>query len=96
MIGRRFQQVLQAIEFWRRKKAAYQVAFTGNGGSEVLADLADFCHFFKTTAAPEDDRLAAMREGRRQVFLRIYHHLKLTPEQLSALYLDVIADNGET
>lgn len=91
MIGREFKSKFEAILYWRNRKASYQVVFNAPGaGARVLLDLADFCHAFKTTEAPGDDGLAKIREGRRQVFLRIQHHLNLSPEQLSVLYRDVI------
>lgn len=94
MIGREFRSRVASLEFWRKRKAAYQTAFTTQYGGVVLRDLADFCHFYKTTEAPQDERLSALREGRRQVFLRIMHHLNLSQEQLSALYRDVV-NEGE-
>jgi hypothetical protein len=95
MIGRRFVNEIAALEYWRRRKVAYQLTFKQGGGDAVLADLADFCHAFKTTEAPGNDRLSALREGRRQVWLRILHHLELTPAQLSALYRDIVNDTGD-
>lgn len=96
MIGRAFKATLDALEYWRKRKGAYQTVFKSGYGNVVLADLADFCHAFKTTAPPGGDALlAAQREGRRQVFLRIQHHLNLSPQQLSVLYRDVVNDSGE-
>lgn len=88
-----FKNRVAAIEYWRGKAAAYRTTFNSQYGPKVLRDLADFCHAFKTTESPENERLSALREGRRQVWLFIMHRLNLTPEQLSALYRDVI--NGE-
>lgn len=88
-----FTSRIAAIEFWRKKGAAYRTTFGAPFAGPVLRDLADFCHAFKTTESPDNERLSALREGRRQVFLRITHFMNLTPEQLSALYRDVI--NGE-
>jgi len=95
MIGREFKNRILALEFWRKMKSAYQVTFKTEHGGAVLRDLADFCHVFKTTEDPQHSRLSALREGRRQVFLRILHHLNLSQEQLSALYRDAINDSGE-
>lgn len=96
MIGQRFKSAIAALEFWRTKKRAYATCFGGMYGNDVLADLADFCHAFKTTEAPGNDRLSALREGRRQVWLRIQHHMNLTPEQLATLYRAIINDaSGE-
>lgn len=95
MIGQKFKNAIAALEFWRLKKRAYMTTFGGVYGNEVLADLADFCHAFKTTEAPgNNERLSALREGRRQVWLRIQHHLNLTSEQLATLYRSIVNDDA--
>jgi len=97
MIGRRFKSAIASLEFWRREKAAYQTFFRGPYGQKVLADFADFCHAFKTTANPaatEPERMIWMREGRRQVWLFLQHRLELTPQQLSVLYRDIVNDTS--
>lgn len=51
----------------------------------VMTDLAKFCSFFDTTYDTETGRdFALILEGRRQVFLRILQHTKLSPEELFA------------
>jgi hypothetical protein len=64
---------------------AYKLAFGGVAGDTVLRDLAKFCRAHETTFHA-DPRVAAVLEGRREVFLRIQHHLKLTDEQVYSLY----------
>ena len=80
--------------FWfvRGRKHAYGQVFEGEVGAPraVLADLASFCRATETTFHP-DPRVAAMLEGRREVWLRITQHLNLTPEQVFQL-----ANEGKT
>ena len=47
----------------------------------VLKDLAKFCRANKSTFH-KDDRVHAVLEGRREVWLRIEQHLKLSPDEL--------------
>lgn len=51
----------------------------------VLRDLAKFCRAHASTAHT-DPAVAALMEGRREVWLRIQHHLQLTDDQLWKLY----------
>src|SRR5437016_3602967 len=66
-------------------RAAYRRAFGHYAGQAVLIDLAKFCRAERSCFDP-DPRIHAVLEGRREVFLRIQSHLRLTPEQLYALY----------
>lgn len=63
------------------KKRAYDLTFDGVHGQQVLSDLAKFCRATETTFH-SDQRLHAVLEGRREVFLRIQKYLQLTPDQL--------------
>lgn len=67
--------------FIRRRQSAYQTTFAGPVGELVLTDLAKFCRAY-TTTFHEDPRIAAMLDGRREVFLRIQQHLNLSNDQL--------------
>ena len=51
----------------------------------VLEDLARFCRAHETTYNP-DPRIHAALEGRKEVWLRIQHQLKLTDDQIWKLY----------
>lgn len=51
----------------------------------VLADLAAFCRASASTFHP-DPRMAAMLDGRREVFLRIRDHLMLDADALLNKY----------
>jgi hypothetical protein len=73
--------------FLKTRAQAYREVFLGHGRATdmVLADLAKFCRANTSTFHP-DVRAAAALDGRREVFLRIAHHLNLTDEHLWALY----------
>jgi len=49
----------------------------------VLRDLATFCFANESTEDAKDPKLAA---GRREVWLRIIKHVKLSPSDLWSLY----------
>lgn len=49
---------------------AYRKTFTGKYGSLVLEDLSRFCRLNETCFHP-DQRVHAVKEGRREVILRI-------------------------
>lgn len=74
-----------AVRFLRRRAHAYQVTFTGPLAEEVLADLARFCRATESTFHL-DPRAHAVAEGRREVWLRICHHLHLDEHQLWKRY----------
>lgn len=72
-------------------KAAYRRAFGHYAGQAVLSDLAKFCWASKTTfrnPVPCDAVMLARLEGRREVFLRIQEHMRLSPEELFKIYSD--------
>ncbi len=77
----------RTLEFTRRRKAAYQLAFKGAGGHRVLVDLAKFCRAAESTFHPtQNERIHAYLEGRRSVWLRIQQHLNLSPEEMMVLF----------
>jgi hypothetical protein len=61
------------------------MTFNGPLAQKVLIDLAVFCRANESTFH-EDPRAHALAEGRREVWLRIRHHLDLSPEDLLKLY----------
>lgn len=78
----------RTLDFLGERKRAYHLVFRLDqpADMEVLRDLAWFCRANESAAVPGDhDRTWAL-VGRREVFLRITQHLKLTPEQLFELY----------
>lgn len=74
----------KARAFLMNRRRAYQLTFNGVSGELVLADLAKFCRADETTFHA-DPRIAAMLDGRREVWLRIQEHLRLSPEELYRL-----------
>ena len=79
--------IIQRVRIWlNQRKYAYQRVFEPNKYTEeVLHDLARFCRACDSTYH-NDPRLHAVLEGRREVFLRIQHHLKLDPDQFWKKY----------
>ena len=75
----------KARNYLAQRKRAYVAAFDGIPGEAVLKDLASFCRANESCFHP-DPRVHAVMEGRREVFLRIQEHLKLTEEQLLTIY----------
>lgn len=68
-----------------RRRGAYRDLFRGPNGDIVLLDLARFCRAHESTFHT-DPRVHANLEGRREVFLRIMHHLQLSEADLWKLY----------
>ena len=60
---------------------AYMMAFAGAAGEAVLGDLSRFCRADEPCFM-ENDRYHALLEGRREVWLRIQHYMKLPIEEL--------------
>lgn len=77
----------RAKEHLRGRTLAYRRIFLDHGTDTdtVLADLQKFCRGNVSTFHA-DPRLHALMEGRREVFLRISHHLRLTDTELWAIY----------
>lgn len=67
------------------RQYAYRKLFQGPHADVVLKDLARFCRAHESTFHP-DERAHAVAEGRREVWLRLQNHLKLSPDQLWQLY----------
>lgn len=80
-----FELYQRTLDFLRWRKRAYQLAFPNPTKNEVLKDLAKFCRA-KKSCFHENDRLHAIAEGRREVWLRIQDHLNLQPDQLYEIY----------
>lgn len=63
----------------------YQQTFNGPRAEVVLKDLAKFCRAH-TSTGHKDPYIAARLDGRREVFLRIQAHLKLSDDDLWKLF----------
>jgi hypothetical protein len=68
-----------------RRRYAFTQTFKGPYSDEVLKDLARFCRAHESTH-DANERDSLVFEGRRQVWLRLQEHLRLTPDQLWELY----------
>ena len=80
-------EAVARVEKRRRIKADYQIGI----GPEALKDLASFCFAYETTFhLSQNARTQAMLEGRRQVWMRIEQHLKLSPEDLVLILREVV------
>lgn len=79
--------VERAKSFLMNRRTAYIRVFDFDNANSnaVLQDLAKFCRANESTFH-EDPRAEGRLDGRREVWLRIQHHLHLTPEQLWQLY----------
>lgn len=69
---------------FRTKKRAYSRIFDGADGEVVLTDLKKFCRADMSTFEVDDPngRVSALREGRREVWLRINKYLNLTEAEI--------------
>lgn len=78
----------KAKEIFGDRQRAYLRAFkmTEAAGDAVLADLATFCRADESCVVPGDRDRTYVLEGRREVYLRIQDHLRLTTEQLVQKY----------
>lgn len=80
----KFRETLRALLFGRAN--AYRRTFSGDNDSNVvLVDLARFCRAH-TSTGHADANVAARLDGRREVWLRIQHHLNLPDEMLWEIY----------
>lgn len=75
----------EAKRFLNKRRYSYRMAFDNIYGEDVLVDLAKFCRANESTFHVEP-RIAAQLDGRREVWLRIQQHLKLTDEQLWKIF----------
>ena len=81
----------ESKDFLLHRQQAYVQTFGQDGAlvEVVLKDLENFCRGVDSTFHPEA-RVHALLEGRREVWLRIQDHLKLSSEELWEKY------NGKT
>ena len=77
----------QAQSVLATRALSYQRVFLKKGvdTDTVLSDLAKFCRA-NTSTYQADPRLSDVLIGRREVWLRIQHHLRLSDDQLWHLY----------
>jgi hypothetical protein len=71
--------------FLHRRRVNYRLALMSPAGRQVLADLSEFCCALRTTAVTSDPIDMAIREGRRQCWLRISRAMNLTVDEQLAI-----------
>lgn len=76
--------VPHVLDFIRRRRRSYLTAWNADLRA-VLVDLATFCRAEASTWGPTD-RDTYRLIGRREVWLRLCHHLRLSEDELVALY----------
>lgn len=72
----------------RRRRRAYRRTFGSRDGRAVLADLRNFCCATRPSFQPGDPYATALREGRREVWLRLQMHLNMSEKQIWQLDAD--------
>lgn len=77
------EAIAKAKDYLFARQQAYRQVFNPESvfAREVLKDLAKFCRAHDS-AFHADPRAHAALEGRREVWLRIEQHLKLSPDEL--------------
>lgn len=80
----------RAVKSLGLRQRSYQGLFgEGSPGQHVLAELALYSRAFEPdTDGLNHDTLMTMH-GRRQMFFMIVNHLKLSPNELEAVYLRI-------
>lgn len=84
----KFDQLRQRAQVWLMdRQRAYRLTFKKDDRAvrRVLRDLENFCYVNKPIGHQSAD-VRAMLEGRRQVFIHIQRHLKLSPDTLWELH----------
>lgn len=76
----------QAKDFLGVRQRTYRLAFNTPSGKAVLVDLAKFCRGNESTW-DADQRKSDVLIGRREVWLRIQHHLNLSVDELTQIYV---------
>jgi hypothetical protein len=90
MTPEKFEELISKyVEILGSRQRAYQLVFNRPADpaiAAVLQDLAVFCRADETCIIPGDRDRTYVLEGRREVWLRIRHHIDLTTEQLTERY----------
>lgn len=78
----------EQIDRLKRTQAAFVSLVDTDVGKLILADLARFCGFFKSSYSPladiKDSR-TFFEEGKREVYLHIHNYLSYTPEEFKKI-----------
>jgi hypothetical protein len=73
------------VALWNRRYA-YSAHVQGTARGDRAEGSGAILSRAQESTFHENERAHAVAEGRREVWLRIQHHLKLTPDQLWELY----------
>jgi hypothetical protein len=76
-----FEQWDRIVAYITGRQQGYRLTFDTNQ-PHVIKTLADLARFCRANASAPGDILT----GRREVWLRIQEHLKLSPEKLAEIY----------
>ena len=68
-----------------KRRRSYQATFNSPEGKEVLKDLVVFCGQNKSSYSQNPHEMA-FREGRREVWLRIQAHMKISDDDIWKLF----------
>lgn len=77
-----YHAALQKLGF---RAQSYQSVFAGSAMHLVMTDLAKFSGAFVTDPTGMTHDALMMMHGRRQMFFRIWNHLKLSPHELEEI-----------
>ena len=75
-----------------RLRAAYRGCFGSGAGEKVLRDLYLFCRMGQSTHVQGNEYETAFNEGKRAVFIRIFHTMKVHDERKEMKRLEEIRD----
>jgi hypothetical protein len=86
------QKVRQLPKKVLKLRSAYQTCFSGVAGETVLRDLYKFCNAMQPTHVMGNEYETAFNEGKRRVFLRIFHQMKIHDERKMLKQLEEMRD----
>ena len=75
-----------------RLRGSYKSCFGTVAGERVLRDLYRFCHGGQSTHVQGNEYETAFNEGKRAVFIRIFHKMKIHDERKMLKQLEEIRD----
>ena len=86
-----------AIEKLGLRQKSYKMAFGVVGSPQYFArlDLADFCAAWTGDPAGINHDMQMQMAGRRQVFFRIFNHLKLNQTEIETVYKGAVVRAAE-
>jgi len=73
----------------------YKRVFGSVSGKRVLKDLMQIHNFYSSSFSQDSDTLTAFNEGKRDVILRILHHIKVDVDDLMKM-IEEMEDDDRT